>query len=498
MLKRRTLYNLFVGIGSKMILMIIGFLIPKIFIENYGSEVNGLLTSVAQVFAYLGLLEAGVGAATTQALYEPVADDDWLKINSIMNAASKFYRRTGIFYLIGVICTAILYPILVPNPMRFLEVFLIILFSGLGNVFSYFFQSKYIALLNTQAKSYVHVAIGTVISIITQILKVVMISLSVNIVFVYLVYLMVGLLQISILNIYMFKKYRGKLDKCVTPNYKALSQHGAVLVHQISSLVFSNTDVVILTFFTSLKSVSIYSIYNMVVSNLNVLISTVLDSFTAALGLTYNENRQKFDEYYDVFEIISWIVYFSLMTATLLLYRPFIRLYTANADINYEDGFLPVLFVISQLLSMLRMPGLKVMNIKGCFSDTKNRTIIESVINIIISLVAVQFWGIHGVLLGTIVALLYRTIDIIIYSNKYILQRPWELIVKRILRNASSCAGIYVCFWGITNSIASISGFVCVGFVVTIVTVIVLVSLNLLFEKNNNFNIKHLISIIRR
>ena len=51
----------------------------------------------------------------------------------------------------------------------------------------------------------------------------------------------------------------------------------------------------------------------------------------------------------------------------------------------------------------------------------------ESVINIVVSLVCVFQFGIYGVLLGTIAALLYRTNDMIIYANKKILHRsPWK------------------------------------------------------------------------
>lgn len=60
MKKKRALYNLIVGMGSKFVLMVLGFIIPKIFIENYGSDVNGLLSSIGQVFAYLNLVEAGI------------------------------------------------------------------------------------------------------------------------------------------------------------------------------------------------------------------------------------------------------------------------------------------------------------------------------------------------------------------------------------------------------------------------------------------------------
>ena len=59
--------------------------------------------------------------------------------------------------------------------------------------------------------------------------------------------------------------------------------------------------------------------------------------------------------------------------------------------------------------------------------QTINRTVTEAIINLSASLILVQFWGIYGVLCGTIIALLYRTNDIVIYANKRILLRsPWK------------------------------------------------------------------------
>lgn len=481
--------------GSKLVLMVLGFIIPKIFIENYGSDVNGLLSSIGQVFAYLNLVEAGIGVATTQALYKAVAKDDWDEINAIMNAASGFYRRTGTIYFIGVVITSLIYAFFIETPLLPRQVFLLILFSGMGNVLNYFFQSKYIAFLNTEGKTYIHVGINTVIQIITQILKIVMISNQLDIVLIYFVYLMITTLQIFVLNIYMHRNYKNKLNKIVRPNKQALNQHSSVLVHQISSLVFSNTDVLILTAFTNLKCVSIYTIYNMVINYISLLAGTILDSFTSALGLIYNESRERFNKIYDLYELGSWMLYFILMSITLLLYEPFIVLYTKKADINYADAILPMLFVLNQLMSFVRMPGLKVMNIEGCFKDTRSRTVIETFINLSVSLIAVHFAGMYGVLLGTAMALSYRTVDIIIYSNQKILKRKWTMILRRLLINSVTFVAVFLLLRQWTDGISSIVDFLIMGVKTTFVVTGVYFVVNLLSEMGNE-NVRALISRI--
>ena len=79
----RIKYNLLSGIAYQVILIVIGFLLPRLYLENFGSEVNGVLSTIKQIFVYLSLLEAGIGLATTQALYKPVAQRDHAKAGAI-------------------------------------------------------------------------------------------------------------------------------------------------------------------------------------------------------------------------------------------------------------------------------------------------------------------------------------------------------------------------------------------------------------------------------
>ena len=74
-----------------------------------------------------------------------------------------------------------------------------------------------------------------------------------------------------------------------------------------------------------------------------------------------------------------------------------------------------------------RRTSSQVINFAGHFQQTQWRSVLESAINLTVSIFLVSKIGIYGVLLGTIAALLYRTNDIIIYTNRKILNRsPWK------------------------------------------------------------------------
>lgn len=82
-----------------------------------------------------------------------------------------------------------------------------------------------------------------------------------------------------------------------------------------------------------------------------------------------------------------------------------------------------MLFCLLELLSACRMVDNQLIKNAYHARQTLNRSMIEAAINLVVSIVAVQYLGMYGVLLGTIAALLYRSNDVILYANHRILQR---------------------------------------------------------------------------
>ena len=87
-----------------------------------------------------------------------------------------------------------------------------------------------------------------------------------------------------------------------------------------------------------------------------------------------------------------------------------------------------------------------VINYAGHFKNTLKQTIIESAINLIASIVFLQLFGVYGVLMGTIAALLYRMIDMVVYANKELLNRSSFITFRRWLIDAAVAAIIIFVF----------------------------------------------------
>ncbi len=445
---KKGIYNIFFGIVSQIITVIMGLILPKMIVEQYGSGVNGLLSSVSQIFVYLALFEAGVGTATMQALYKPIAEEDGDGINRILSATHSYFKKTGIIYGAVLAASAIIYPLFVEKTLPYSSIALIIIFAGAGSTLNYFFYGKYRILLEASGYSYFVNGIVTMSYLIVNIIKIVLISSGSSILNVqFMQFLFYGLQMVGIC-IFTKKKYRW-INVHEKGDFEAISQKSSVLVHQISSLVFSNTDILILTFFCGFKIVSVYTMYNYLFSTVMTLILTVVASIIYVLGRTFFENREKYLVYHDMFELLYLTIGSISFSVLYVCAIPFMRLYTEGfTDANYIDYKLPVLFLAMQLMNILRGPCNNLINIAGHFFKTQNRAIIEMTINIIVSLVCVKWLGIYGVLIGTISALLYRTNDIIIYANRKILNRSIWGTYKRCLINVSCSILVIVLYWG--------------------------------------------------
>lgn len=415
--------NLIMGVFGQAMALILGIVVPKLVLTNYGSEVNGLLSSVTNIYAYIAIVEAGVAAAACQALYKPVAEGDRDRINQIMSATNRYYHRTGLVYFGLILAFATIYPLLISSEIPYTTVVLIILFNGFGNVINYFFHGKYLILLRADGKQYIRAGLETFTNTFKQLSKVVLIALGFDVVAVQFVAMLASFAQMAYITYYIQKHYAW-VDLKAPADMGAISQSKNVLVHEVNYLVTSNVDTVLLTLFAGLKTVSVYSLYALLYETVNKLLRTVRDAVEFKVAHLFHGEKALFRKVFRAFEVYYITLAFALFTITNYFILPFLRIYTAGVtDAQYIDNTLPYLFLLINLLGAGRYPSDAMVHISGHFKQTQHSAVLETAINLVTSLVLVQFFGIVGVLIGTIVSSLYRTNYLIFYVNRQIIGR---------------------------------------------------------------------------
>lgn len=427
--------------------IIFGFIIPRLFLDRYGADIHGLISSVSNMMAYVVLLNAGLASASIQALYGPLALKDTSQTSSVLNAVNRSFLQTGIAYLAAVVALAFILPYFTERQVPGTIAFLLMIIMGSTSIAECFIYSKFNVLLLADQKLYFINFVNVFALVLRGILQFALIKAEASILLVQAVPVLMLFLQAIFLNIYVRKHYPA-LDRTVPPDKKALSKRWAAFVHQITGVVQNNTSVVLLMVFGNLILVSIYSVYQMVFSNLFVLMTMVFSqasiaSFGQLLALkdkkTVRENYNRYEFLYDM----SVSVVYSICAVMIL---PFVGLYTQGvANIPYVDGRLAFLFVIIGIANNLRVPGLTVINAAGLYRETKWRAIAEAAINITVSVSLVGKLGIIGVLLGSIASFGYRTLDIIFYSNRKVLNiRPKRTVQRALRAVAIVCLNVFL------------------------------------------------------
>lgn len=416
-------FNLISAVLCQVITIGIGFILPRLYIENFGSAVNGVLSTIKQIFTYLCLLEAGVGLATTQALLAPVAKGDKKSINSVLSATAQNYTRTGIIYSVAVAAIAIVYGFAVDTGLPPQTVIALVILNGLPSVFTFFVQGKYRILLETDGRQYVITASQIALQILSGFGKIAVLILTDNLVLMQFSYCFFAVLQLVFVTLYARKQYRW-LDFGAEPNKAAISQKNSVLVHQISAMVFNNTDILLISFICDFKAVSVYSIYNLFFTQVETFVSGLVNGINFALGQLFSVDREEFVHKYDLYESCYITANFIIYTLMCVFLLPIIRIYTGGiSDADYINPTLVFLFSLSKLIACVKLPSNQIVEYSGDFKNTVWHAFAEMTINIVFSVFGIMKWGICGALAGTVAAILFRAVVVIGYSNKKILNR---------------------------------------------------------------------------
>ena len=133
----------------------LGFIVPRLMIKGYGSDVNGLVNTVTQIFTYMALLEAGIGQAARNALYKPFANKNQEEISTIASSAQHYYRRITVIYGFAVIALSALLPYIIISDVPKLTIFLIVIFQGFANVIVFYFVQTKSIILQVDGKGYI-------------------------------------------------------------------------------------------------------------------------------------------------------------------------------------------------------------------------------------------------------------------------------------------------------------------------------------------------------
>lgn len=470
-------------------------ILPAILIIKYGSEINGLISTTKTLVAYISIIGAGISTAITQSLYKPVAMKNTRQIKGMLHAADNMFIKFGLIYLVVTGIIAVVYPFIITTNIKYYTVFLLLIVMSISGASEFFITGRCRALLYADQKVYISNIVQAISLLLSLIMAIVMLKLDFNILFVQLTISLVYIFRAGFLLIYVNYKYpQLKNFKTEEPILETVSKRNDALIHQISGLIVTGSQSIILSVILGLRAASIFAVYNIVFSGIQSICSNLSTSVTPYLGKeislgNYEESRS----IYDLIEFAFTLIVTFVFSVAVIMIIPFIKLYTENADIDYVNIVFSVLFAFSSMFYILKLPSTAAVNAAGYFKETRIRALIEVVICIVIGITATVLIGINGILIGTLIALSWRCIDTILYVHKYILHDKAIKSIKRLLTSVVF-VGVFT-FFSLINPISTSSyiDWILKSVIVSTVSIILLV---IVFGMSNKKQIKQFLRLL--
>ena len=403
---QKTIKNSITTLIGNGISCIVAFFAQMIFIKTLGIEylgLDGLFTNILTMFS---IFELGIGSAIVYHLYKPVADKDYKKISALLNFYKKAYNIISLtILLIGLIILPFI-PHIVGNISIDVNIYIIYLLFLLSTISSYFMVYKRNLIVANQ-EGYIINIIHAIYIITVNATQLIIIYLTKNYYLFLVIKIICQLLENFIISFVASKKYKldeyknEQLDKKTTKDI--FSRVSALFFHKIGNIVVNSTDNIIISRFIGVAVVGIYSNYYMVIGAISMLFGQVITATTASIGnFLVEENKKKT---FKVFKKIRFInFYISMFTSIclLLIIQPFITIWVGE-DLLLEYSVVIVL-VFNFFQKMQRNTYNAFKDSAGIWREDKFVPLMESILNIVFSIIGIKLWGLIGVFIGTIIS----------------------------------------------------------------------------------------------
>lgn len=411
--------NVFFGMIQYLIAFIFPFIIRTVVIYRFGVEYAGINSLFSSILQVLNLSELGFSTAVVFALYEPIAKNDNEKICSLLSFFRGVYRIIGLFiFCVGMILCPFIKHLINGNYPEGINIYVIFILLLINTSISYlFFGYKSIVFVAYQ-RSDMTSKIQLVSSICMYVLQIISLLLIKNY-YAYMICLIVGTLMNNMLLEYNSKKMyssivpKGRLQKIEKRHL--LKKIGTLFGHQLDAVIISSADNIVISSFLGLSVLTMYGNYNIIVNAVVSMLIMIAHSFGASIGNSLaTETKEK--NYNNFIDFSYMLINLSGICAILMfaLFQDFMKIWMGEKMVL--DSKLVFLLCLCFFVRMAKRPGNTYKVEQGLWDADMLKPYIAGIMNLLLNIILVQFIGLYGVVISTIISL-------------GLIEKPWETYV---------------------------------------------------------------------
>ena len=406
MRKQNSIKNIIGSIFSNIVTILTGLVAQVLFIRMLGSEYLGLNGLFSNVITMLSIVELGVGNAIIYNLYKPIAEGDISKIKALMGFYKKSYRIIAFVVTIIGIAIIPLLPLFIEEVSININIKLVYLLFLVDAVCSYLLSYKR-SILYANQKNYIINIVHIGYTILLNVFQLLVLFLTKNYYYYLIIKIIMRLFENLIISKIADKKYAfinessTKLDKETEKDI--ITKVKALFFHKIGSFAVLGTDNIIISKYLGLVMVGLYSNYYLIINAIQTVFGQIISSFTASIGnMLVTENKEKC---YDVFKKIRFFNFWIAVCASisfLVTMDSFISIWLGN---EYILPFMVLgVLVFNLYQKLMRSTYSSFKEAAGIFYEDRFVPLVESILNIVASIMLCKWFGLAGVFIGTIIS----------------------------------------------------------------------------------------------
>ncbi|EPY2273133.1 lipopolysaccharide biosynthesis protein [Clostridium sporogenes] len=403
---KNSLKNIKYNVVFFIINFILMFLLKRIFIIYLGDEITGLNALFQNIIGFLNIAELGIVNAVTYSLYKPLKEENYNKINSILITYRYIYRLVALFIFVGsIILTLFIQNFINGTSVNISLIRIYFMLVSLITVISYLITYIQVVIVADQKGYVVSKTLGNF-----NILKILVQILAIKIYKSYILWILVELIfnfiAFECINLKVRKEYKWinlnntkSLKMLFNENKSIFLNTKDLFFHKLGFFVLNQTDNLVISAFTTIKNVMLYSNYLMIINVVKGLLTQIFRAISASIGNLVAEKDD--NKSYIIWREIHIIISLLSVVVCYCVYKMINLLIQLWIGQDYLLNYATIICIIINLYFSLTRQTIDVFkDAYGIFWDVWS-PILEAIINLIISIYLVKKLGIMGVVIGT-------------------------------------------------------------------------------------------------
>lgn len=416
--KRNVSLNIAWALIGNVVTIILGFFSRRVFISYLGTELLGVNSLFADVLLLFSFADLGIGNAIMFSMYRPIAEKNTEYIKSLLLFYKKIYRYViGALILISMAYIPFMPFLKTDIPIKRLLIYYI--FFQFNNMIAYFWAYRENYVIAIQRERFLTI-LNMIFNIIINISQIAAILLFSN----FILYLSIGcviiFLKKIIINKMIVKRFPiTKLEEVKELNKEQkkdiITKAFSLCITKIGNLIINQTDGLIVAYVINVYNWGLIANYLMIKKAIVEFCDKIYSAMLPSIGNLLTENDQKKEEkIFLEYDLINTWIHTVFFVSLACLSTPLIEILFGK-NLNLAKIFV-FTFFLAMFIDGLRAPVSAVREACGLYKSDKWYTIVAAVVNLISSYIFAKKYGITGVYIGTILAML-----VLHFSRAYIL-----------------------------------------------------------------------------